>query len=338
MSVELNQNNKALVSSLWEDIGTVAPEALGGRLASVMSPDVAWHGFVPILGLTGPSAIADEFWVPFTASFANLTRETHIFFGGQSNGRADGDLSRDGRYWVTGTGLFNGTFEKDYLSIPATGEEVSIRWGEFCCVEGGRITEIYFMIDVVDLMQQAGHDVLPPARGADGVYPAPGAGDGVLDAPTDAKQSAFTLAHIRRFIYDGLNAFDEDDLSSMGMADWFHENAQWYGPGGIGACLSFQEFEDLHQAPWLVAFPDRQVQDLDAIIAEGAYSAAPGYAGVLATHTGPYLDQPATGNAIAFNGLDWWKQVDGEYIENWVFVDMVHLFEQFGVNLFERLN
>lgn len=38
---------------------------------------------------------------------------------------------------------------------------------------------------------------------------------------------------------------------------------QWYGPGGIGACPSFEEFENLHQRPWLVAFPDRQVQDLD---------------------------------------------------------------------------
>jgi len=25
------------------------------------------------------------------------------------------------------------------------------------------------------------------------------------------------------------------------------------------------------------------------------------------------------------------------YVENWVFVDMIHLFRQFGVDLFERL-
>ena len=336
--MDLNEANKALVSAFWADRENSGSEAMSACFAAVMSPEVAWHGFAPILSLSGPNAIADEFWMPFAESFQDLTRETHIFFGGESNGRADGDISRDGRHWVTGTGLFHGTFAKDYLTIPATGDKVSIRWGEFCCVAGGQITEIYFMIDMVDLMQQAGHSVLPPARGADGMYPAPAAGDGVLDGSVDPNQSALTLAHIRRFIYDGLNAFDEDDLSSMGMADWFHENARWYGPGGIGACLSFKEFEDLHQAPWLVAFPDREVQDLDAIIAEGAYSAAPGYAGVLATHTGPYLDQPATGNQIQFNGLDWWKQVDGKYVENWVFVDMVHLFDQFGVNLFDRLS
>jgi hypothetical protein len=42
-------------------------------------------------------------------------------------------------------------------------------------------------------------------------------------------------------------------------------------------------------------------------------------------------------NPVEINGLDWWKR-DGEvYIENWVFVDMIHLFRQLGVDLFERL-
>ena len=41
----------------------------------------------------------------------------------------------------------------------------------------------------------------------------------------------------------------------MGMAGYFHNNLKWYGPGGIGACLSLREFETLHQAPWLRPFP-----------------------------------------------------------------------------------
>lgn len=107
--------------------------------------------------------------------------------------------------------------------------------------------------------------------------------------------------------------------------------------GGVPHCSQRQEFESLHQAPWLVAFPDRSVQDLDALVAEGVYSGAPGWAGVRATHTAPYLDQPATGHAIDFNGLDWWKRDGEKYIENWVFVDMIHLFGQIGVDLLERI-
>lgn len=337
MTIELNQANKAIVAKLWADLATTDPASATDVFASAMHSNVQWNGFAPIGSLTGSGAVNEIFWQPFIASFHDLHRETHVFFGGESNGRADGDLSKDGRWWVTGTGLFHATFVHDYLGIPATGEPVSIRWGEFCCIEEGVICEIYFLIDMVDLLRQAGLDVLPRSRGAEGMYPGPAAGDGYLSHAADTNESAYSLDHIRRFIFDGLNAFDEDALSSMGMADWFDANVKWYGPGGIGACLSFQEFEDLHQAPWLAAFPDRQVQDLDALFAEGAYSGAPGWAGVIATHTGPYLDQPATGNKIEFNGLDWWKRQNDEYVENWVFVDMVHLFAQFGVDLLESV-
>lgn len=332
-----NQANKRLVWQLWSDIENASYSDVESLFASAMAPHVAWHGHAPLGSLSGVSAVARDFWIPLAASFSGLRRETHLFFGGESNGRADGDVSQDGRWWVTGTGLFHGRFDQDYLSVPASGSQVQIRWGEFCCIEDGKIREIYFLIDMVDLMQQAGFDVLPPARGADGMYPAPSAGDGLLHEASDAATSTYSRDHIHRFIFNALNAFDESDLESMGMADWFHPDVRWYGPGGIGACLSFREFEELHQAPWLVAFPDREVQDLDALFAEGAYSAAPGWAGVQATHTGPYIDVPATGKRVDFNGLDWWKRDGGRYIENWVFVDMVHLFEQFGVNLFDRL-
>ena len=43
-----------------------------------------------------------------------------------------------------------------------------------------------------------------------------------------------------------------------------------------------------------------------------------------------------TGRRIAVNGLDWWKREGEVYTENWVFVDMVHLFRQFGVDLLAR--
>lgn len=146
-----------------------------------------------------------------------------------------------------------------------------------------------------------------------------------------------TLDFSTAFIHGGLNRFDKSDLKSMGMARFFHPNLKWYGPGGIGGCLSLKEFEDMHQRPWLVAFPDRQVQDLDNLIAEDRPVGASSFPGVLATHTGPYQDTPATGNKIAFNGIDFWLKTDGQFTENWVFVDMIDVFNQFGVDLFARM-
>lgn len=337
MTDPLHQANKSLVLDYWAALDNPDGAARGEALPAIMADDVRWHGHEPVGSVAGRDRFVSEAWAPIMHSFEGLQRETFVFFAGTSNGRVDGDIDADGHRWVTGTGLLHATFTEDYLTIPATGGPVSIRWGEFTRVTDGRIDEVYFLIDVIDLMLQAGIDVLPLRRGADGQYPPPSSGDGVLLEPQDDAESDYSLERIRRFLFDGLNVFDQADLSSMGLADYFHPDVEWYGPGGIGGCASFEEFQDLHQRHWLVAFPDRQVQDLDALFAEGAYCAAPGWAGVKAIHSGIYADVEATGNPIDFNGLDWWRREGDQYVQNWVFVDMVHLFDQMGVDLFERM-
>jgi hypothetical protein len=37
------------------------------------------------------------------------------------------------------------------------------------------------------------------------------------------------------------------------------------------------------------------------------------------------------------NGIDFWREENGQFIENWVFVDMIHLFHQMGIDLMERI-
>jgi predicted ester cyclase len=196
---------------------------------------------------------------------------------------------------------------------------------------------VYLLLDLVDLLGQAGFSVLPPEKGKPGCWPAPRNGNGILLMPQDNRESQSTLDLIRRFIFESLNVYDRENLESMGVANYFDPEVQWYGPGGIGACKGLREFEELHQRHWLHAFPDRSVQDLDCLIAEGNYTGASGWAGVHATHLGRYLDHPATGRRLVVNGLDFWRREGTRFTENWVFVDMVHLFRQLGVDLFERI-
>ena len=80
-----------------------------------------------------------------------------------------------------------------------------------------------------------------------------------------------------------------------------------------------------------------QVAGLASLFAEDQMLAASGVAGVVATHMGPYLGEAATGQRIEFSGLDFWKRDGDRFTENWVFVDMVHLFGQFGIDLFARM-
>jgi hypothetical protein len=35
--------------------------------------------------------------------------------------------------------------------------------------------------------------------------------------------------------------------------------------------------------------------------------------------------------------MDWWRREGDLLVENWVFIDMIDLFLQLGVDLFERL-
>ena len=337
MSTTLNQKNKHLVWDFWKALDAAGGDRIETVARDYLDADVTWNGFDPLDRLQGIEGFVSGFFSPLRRSFPDLERQCHLFFGGRSNGRIDDQ--RDGHMWVCGTGYLKATFVHDYLTIPATAGRVDVRWGEFCRLQQGRIVEIYCLLDLIDLMQQAGVHVLPPSRGEVGVFPPPRAEDGILLDAQDGSETRRSLEHIRRFIFHGLNEYDESSLESMGMADFFHPDVRWYGPGGIGACLSLEDFQSRHQQPWLHAFSNRQVQNLDSLFAEGSYSGASGWKGVMATHTGEYLGcPPTTTRLIGINGLDYWKREGEQLVENWVFVDMVHLFRQLGIDLFGALS
>ncbi|NNE56351.1 MAG: SnoaL-like domain-containing protein, partial [Flavobacteriales bacterium] len=151
MNSELNQINKRLVWAFWQALDSA--EARTSVAERYCSPELEWYGPAPINALKGAAAFETDYWQPLQTSFPDLRRETHIFMGGQSSGRVDGQ--GDGLMWVGGTGYLHATFDHDYLGIPATGKPVKIRWGEFCRLESEKIVEIYLLLDLIDLMQQA---------------------------------------------------------------------------------------------------------------------------------------------------------------------------------------
>ncbi len=328
---DTNQRNKQSALDLWAALDR-DPQAALPALEAVTH----WQGPDPVGVQTTRAGIVSQMFAPLRAAIPDLRRQTHIFMAGQSDAAEQGD--DDGAWWVAGTGYYTGRAIAPVFGIPATDTDLRIRWGEFLRFDsGGHVTHAQTIWDLVDWCDQIGHPVLPRPRGALHVYPAPTGFDGVLRTPQGAGETAETLQFGRAFIFGGLNSFDETDLSSMGMARYFHPNVKWYGPGGIGACLSLEEFETFHQQPWLVAFPDRKVMHLESLFAEGRMLAASGPMGVVGHHTGPYLGHAASGAPIAVSGLDFWLRDGNRFTENWVFVDMIHLFRQMGVNLLDRL-
>lgn len=326
-----NQRNKATALTLWAALDR-DPE----RAVALLPALTGWHGPAPIGRQGSADAIIGKLFAPLRDAVPDLRRQTHIFLGGTSSAR-ESDAG-DGAQWVAGTGYYTGRATSEVFGIPATGHDLRIRWGEFLCFDdAGDVTYAQTIWDFVDWFDQIGLPALPRPRGAAHVYPAPTAYDGVLTAVQSGVESTKTMTKGRSLIFGGLNSFDENDLSSMGMARFFHPNIKWYGPGGIGACLSLDAFETLHQQPWLTAFPDRKVMHLENLFAEDRMLAASGPRGVVGTHGGTYLGHAATGASIEVSGLDFWLRTDGLFTENWVFVDMINLFQQMGVDLFAKM-
>ena len=243
----------------------------------------------------------------------------------------------EGEDWVAATGYIIGNFERAWLGIPRTGRETFIRFGEFYQLLDDKIVKAYVILDLIEVMQQAGCDPLPPSRGISGFVPPPRAADGILFAEQASAESQKTFQIAYDMLFQGMNSFDQERKESMGFPRFWHDNMHWFGPAGIGTTRDLREFEDHHQLPWLRAFPDRQVVWESPMFGDGHYAATAGWREVIATHSGPFLGHPASGKAIECRVMDFWRREGDLLSENWVLIDIIDMFRQFGADLFAHL-
>ncbi|AUN31160.1 ester cyclase [Niveispirillum cyanobacteriorum] len=294
---------------------------------ATMADTVNWNGPHPVNSLSGLAAFLANAWVPMIRAFPDLGRRDDIVLAGQFKG---GD-------WVATTGHYIGTFAAPLHGIPPTGGVATLRYGEFYRVQDGRIVEAYVIHDYLGLMAQAGCWPLPPSRGAEITVPGPATHAGLLRGDADPAESQRSLALVEAMIA-GLMQYDGKTLESMGMERFWHPRMLWYGPAGIGTARGLKGFQDHHQRPFLTAFPDRVGGDHKCRIGEGLFVASTGWPSVRATHLGGgWLGCPPSGRRIGMRVMDFWLRKDGLLTENWVFIDIIDLLLQMGVDLLERL-
>lgn len=337
----LNQKNKEFVWDFWQKLNYATDETARGVIEAAMHKDVNWNGPHPINHLGGVDAVIADYWLPLLKSFPDIKRKPYIFMGGFSGEEE----------WVSGVGYLTGTFTKDWLGIPATGEKTNIHFGQFYVMREGKIAEGYVIYDLLHVMRQAGFQVLPPARGGDGgKVPGPKAGDGILLTEQDQLETRKTR-QIVQAMGGGLGRYvrsrDGSNMNTMEQEHYWHPQMHWYGPSGIGACLSLEEFQDFHQRPWLRGFGDRDHYDPgngrmiglggDDFLAEGLYSSLGIWDVPFSKHHGEYQGVPATGKLMTLRDFDWYRRDGNALIENWVPIDIVDLFKQMGVDLFDKL-
>ncbi|MEM6284659.1 MAG: ester cyclase [Chloroflexota bacterium] len=328
----INQQNKATVWHLWETLNHTPLENLAAPIKTAFHSDVKWHGPHPINEQYGVDNLITGFWEPLRRSFPDLTRTTDVFIGG-----ADGD-----EYWVAGTGYFTGTFTDDWLDIPATGRNTYIRFGQFYVLAEGKITESYVILDLLDVMRQAGFQLTPLSKGAEGGrVPPPRANDGILLLKQDDLESQQSIQLVMAMAA-GMNRYDGQSLASMNQGLYWHPQFRWFGPNGIGTSRSLTEYQAFHQGPWLVAFPDRGLTPGGpgrnmGFFGEGLYAAGGIWDRPYATHTGVFMGLEPTGTRITLRDFDWWKREGNLLVENWVPIDIIDLLMQLGVDVFARM-
>jgi hypothetical protein len=324
----MDQRNKALVWAYWQGMNDGGHAKL---VSESLDASIAWHGFQPLRHLKGVEEIWLRFWRPLRQAIPDLVRRPYLFIGGQFDG---GD-------WVCGTGDFLGTFANDWLlegvRVPASGTSVHFRFGEFCQVRGEKIVEIRLIVDLPDLLRQAGIHLLPPSYGRDIWIPGPLAGGGLLQAEQDPAESRQTLDLVEAMIFGGLNRYDGRSQDSQGLERFWHPHMVWHGPLGIGSAYGLDEFKRNAQGPIVRAFPDRRGVGHQARIAEGRFAASTGWPSLAGTHLNDYLGWAPTGERIGWNIMDFWKRDGDLLLENWVMIDLIGAALESGVDLLAGL-
>ena len=322
------------------------PDQVVDIVKDFIHKDVKWNASAPINQIQGVDALITDFWEPLLRSFPNIKRKPYIFMGGIEDGSSI-YASEQGEEWVSGCGYLTGTFVNDWLGIPATGKKTNIHFGQFYVLRDGKIWESYVQFDILAVIRQAGYQVLPPAPGGEGgKIPGPVAGDGILLTEQGELESRKTIQLVEamgRGLERYVRSRDGSDMNTMEQEHYWHPQMHWYGPSGIGACLSLEEFQDFHQRPWLHGFGDRNlIQNSDGrrmgFIGEGKYACNGIWDTVFSVNHGDYAGIPATKKLMTIRDFDWWKR-DGELlIENWVPIDLIDICLQMGVDLFDRLS
>lgn len=193
---------------------------------------------------------------------------------------------------------------------------------------GGRISYNWMMIDMVSLLHQSGHRVLPkpnlsedlgvrPPRAFDG-SPAP-ASFFVNEKDTEASRSIV------------LSCLQHEWGERKGVCAKWADDLTWYGPAGIGVAQNKDQYQREFVQKVYSAFLDMTLR-VDVLTCEGNYCGAHGY--IHGVHVGEWLGQSATGKHVSIRFGSHWHIRDGAILEGWTMLDLPALFKQLGRDLF----
>jgi len=300
---------------------------LNAAEAGLHRSDHIWHGPQPVNDVIGTDALTQMVLQPVSNSLQQIEQRLDILIAGGFNGHD----------WTASCGHYVGEWAEPLFGIKPNEGQAQLRFGRFERWDGDQIAETYEIFDLPGMMMQSG--VWPgwPGLGKQLDSPPPATRDGVVMEPGDAEETEKSRQLTEDMIAD-LLSYDGQNFSSMKMLDHWASDMKWYGPAGIGAMHGYEDYKRGHGLPFLGAFPDREGAFHKSRIAERSYVASTGWPSVQATHSGDtFMGVAATNNRVGMRVMDFWRRDGDRLAENWVYIDIIDLLQQMGVDIFAQM-
>jgi len=286
------------------------------------------HFTNPFETLRDVDELFDVVYRPLAEAIPDLERRTTILVDGRTDA---------GVRLVGVCGYYTGAFRRPWLGIPANGQQVTMRFHEFFRIGSEGVEEIQAVWDIPEIMLQARAWPMAPALRRAWNVPSPMTQDGLRRAPAADGESERSATIVGEML-EAMGKHPREPATAMRLEEFWHPKMSWYGPAAIGMCRGIEGFRNGHQIPFLRALPDRKGRVSGGhFFAEGPYVAFTGWPGMNMTVSGDgWLGINPTGQKITMRSLDFWRVENGLIRENWVLVDMLHVWHQLGVDVLAR--
>jgi predicted ester cyclase len=215
-------------------------------------------------------------------------------------------------------------WDKPFAGLPAPMKHVSVRDIDFYLLRDGKIEYNWCMLDLLDLIEQAGYNVLPPSPLPNRGYEPPRLPWSQLPAPHRDSVGDTETA------YSVVNAAIREDLLAGGNGEHWHTSSVWYGPAGVGTAQGREEYVNGFLVPLRAAFSEPALQ-LEMVVCEKSFCGA--YAYWYANHTGEWLGAAPCKKRVKVRfGMHF--QIEGsKIVAGWSQMDLLEMMQQMGVDL-----
>ena len=330
MTYNTYQQDKLLISKFRAALYDCDAQELPNQLREVFAPDCAVRLTTPFGDLDGPDGLFEQGYRPLLVAIPDLERRDFIVMAGLAGTEV----------WVGCAGHYLGVFEQPWLDIPPTRQAVAMRYHEFFRIVDGRVVEMHAIWDIPQLMMQAHAWPMVPSLGVEWLVPGPATQDGIFARPYDPIRTDASMALVLDMLTDMGKHPRGGGPEIMHLERYWHPQMCWYGPTGIGTARGIAAFRRQHQIPFLRALPDRRVilSGKGVMFGDGDYVATTGWPNMQMTITGDgWLGIAPSNQAITMRSLDFWRCESGRIRENWVLIDLLHVYQQIGVDVLARM-